>query len=112
MPSTTGFDFGELVLVTFPFTNQQGVKQRPAAVISSRAYHDHRPDLILSPVTSQVRNPPGFGETLLADWREAGLLKPSCVKPVLFTMENGLVRKRLGKLSRGIKRRFVQASNG
>jgi len=26
-------------------------------------------------------------------------LKPSCVKPVLFTMEAGLVRKRLGSLS-------------
>jgi len=31
-------------------------------VISSRAYHDHRPDLILAPVTSQIRNPPALAK--------------------------------------------------
>ena len=38
MPNTTGFEFGDVVLVVFPFTNQQGAKQRPAVVVSSAAY--------------------------------------------------------------------------
>ena len=39
MPSTTGYRFGDLVLVPFPFTDQTGVKKRPAIVVSSDAYH-------------------------------------------------------------------------
>ena len=46
------YEFGEVVLVPFPFTNQSTQKQRPAAVISSRAYNATRLDLILIAVTS------------------------------------------------------------
>lgn len=34
-----------------------------------------------------------------ADWRAAGLLKPSAVKPVITTVAQNLVRKSLGTLS-------------
>jgi mRNA interferase MazF len=52
------------------------------------------------PITSQVRSPLAFGETHLADWQAAGLLKPSVVKLVLFTLEKTLIRNTLGRLSR------------
>lgn len=93
------YAFGTVLLVPFPFTNQQGAKPRPAVVVSSTDYSDARPDVILMPITSQVRSPLAFGETLLADWQAAGLLKPSVVKPVLFTLETALIRKTLGQLS-------------
>ena len=32
------FDFGDVVLVPFPFTNQTASKQRPAVVVSNRVY--------------------------------------------------------------------------
>lgn len=98
MPTTTGFKFGDVVLVTFPFTDQTGQKQRPATVISSTAYHRQRPDVILLAITSQVRPKPAFGEALVQDWQGAGLLKPSVLKPVLFTAEKAIVRKTLGRL--------------
>ena len=31
----TGYEFGDLVLVPFPFTDQSTVKRRPALVISN-----------------------------------------------------------------------------
>lgn len=93
------YAFGTVLLVPFPFTNQQGVKPRPAVVVSHTDYNEARPDVILMPITSQVRLPLAFGETLLADWQAAGLLKPSVVKPVLFTLEKALIRKTLGQLS-------------
>jgi hypothetical protein len=37
MPSTTAYQFGDLVLVPFPFTDQTGIKMRPAIVVSSEA---------------------------------------------------------------------------
>ncbi len=36
MPSTTSYDFGDVALVDFPFTNQQATKKRPAVIISLR----------------------------------------------------------------------------
>lgn len=54
--------------------------------------------MILIAVTSQVLPSLGFGEALVQDWQGAGLLKPSALKPVIFTTEKALIRKTLGKL--------------
>jgi len=98
MPTTTGFEFGDVVLVPFPFTDQRTTKRRPAVVVSSGAYHRERPDLIILAVSSQVRAAPTVGEAALAKWKEAGLLKPSVLKPLLATIEKGLVLRKLGRL--------------
>ncbi len=93
------FEFGDVVLVPFPFTNQMTSKQRPAVIVSQRAYARSRPDVVLMAITSQIRSSLGFADTLLTDWQSANLLKPSVVKPVLATLEQGLVIKQLGQLS-------------
>jgi mRNA interferase MazF len=77
MPSTTSYNFGDIVLV---------------------AFHRKRPDVILMAVTSQVRRAPGFGEVLIQEWRGAGLIKPSVILPVVFNAEKHIVLKRLGRL--------------
>jgi mRNA interferase MazF len=53
----TSFEFGDVLLVGFPFTNQIGQKKRPAVVVSSTSYHRTRPDVISMAITSQVRMP-------------------------------------------------------
>ena len=98
MPPTTSYSFGDIVLVSFPFTDQSAVKQRPAVVVSSEAYHQSRRDLIIMAITSQVRPTQGMGEVTVQDWKPAGLLKPSVVKPVIATVEHTLIIKRLGRL--------------
>jgi mRNA interferase MazF len=101
MPSTTGYSFGDVVLVPFPFTDQSAVKKRPAVVISSSSYHRARPDLLIMAVTSQARPATAVGELHLKDWKAAGLIKPSSVKAVITTIERNLVLKRLGRLKDG-----------
>ena len=96
--STTIFEFGDIVLVPFPFTNQTASKKRPAVVVSNPSFDSRRPDLILMAVTSQVRTPLPTGEALLRAWSAAGLLKPPVAKPVLMTVEKSLVLRRLGRL--------------
>jgi mRNA-degrading endonuclease toxin of MazEF toxin-antitoxin module len=49
------YQFGDVVLVPFPFTDQSTTKQRPGVIVSSAAYHEARRNLILMAVTSQVR---------------------------------------------------------
>jgi len=72
MAATSRFSFGDVVLVPFPFTDQSGTKKRP---------------------------PLGFGESMVADWQGAGLVKESVLKPVFTTIEQGLVIRVMGHLS-------------
>ena len=68
--------------------------------MSSTAYQAERPDLIILAITSRSRSTTTVGETSVAQWKEARLLKPSVFKPPLTTIEKGLVLKKLGRLAR------------
>ena len=96
--SMTAFEFGDVILVPFPFTDQSTSKKRPALVISSRTYNEERPDLIIMAVTSRIRSNPVIGDVTIQRWQEAGLLKPSVAKPVVTTIEKALVIKTMGRL--------------
>ena len=90
--------FGDVVLVSFPFTNQAAAKRRPAVIVSGHAYNLAKPDVVVMAITSQIRATKGLGEVWLGAWEAAGLVKPSAVKPVIATLERGLVIRRLGSL--------------
>jgi hypothetical protein len=54
MPPTACYSFGDVILVPFPFTDQIGIKKRPAVVVSSAAYQAQRRDLIIASVTKPI----------------------------------------------------------
>jgi mRNA interferase MazF len=99
MPPTTVYSFGDVVLVPFPFTDQTGIKKRPAVVVSSDSYQERRHDVVIMAVTSQIRPEPAFGEVSVTEWKKAGLLKPSVTKPILASVEKRLVLRKLGRLA-------------
>jgi mRNA interferase MazF len=99
MTIASRFDFGDVVLVPFPFTDQSGTKKRPAVVVSIVDYSTNRRDIVIMAITSQVRSPLGYGEAMVDDWRGAGLIKASVLKPVFSTIEQGLVMRVIGHLS-------------
>lgn len=99
MPSTTHYNFGDVVLVAFPFTNLQATKKRPAVIISRQIYQQTRPDVILMAITGQIRQPLAIGEAILQDWQAAGLAKPSLFKPLIATLEQNQIVKVMGRLS-------------
>lgn len=106
MPSMTTYKFADVVLVAFPFTNLKTTKQRPAVIISHHHYQQHRPDVILMAITSQVRLPLSFGEQMVDDWQLAGLLKPSLLKPLIATVEKTQIVRCMGQLSEADKQRL------
>jgi mRNA interferase MazF len=99
MTTASTLEFGDVVLVSFPFTDQAGIKKRPAVVISSRAYNASRPDVVIMAITSQVRIPLTYGEAMVDHWQDAGLLKASVFKPVFATVEQTMVLRGLGQLA-------------
>lgn len=93
------YEFGDVILVPFPYTNQTSNKQRPAVVVSNRLYNGSRPDVVAMAVTSVITP----GEVPVGDWQAAGLLKPSIFKPLFATFENSLIRRQLGALAESDK---------
>lgn len=53
----------------------------------------------ITAITSQTKKFLEIGECLIKNWKEAGLLKPSAIKPAISTIEQKLVLKKLGVLS-------------
>ena len=88
----------DVVVVRFPFTNLAASKQRPAVVVSNGNHNQSRPDLILMAITSQLTASLSVGDMTIVDWKPAGLLKPSAIKPVFATMQQTLVLQSLGRL--------------
>lgn len=97
---TMPFEFGDVVLVQFPFTNQNAFKKRPAVVVSRAAYNVARRDVVIMAITSQFRSSGAIGDVWISEWESAKLLKPSSIKPVFATVEQNLILERLGVLSR------------
>jgi mRNA interferase MazF len=79
MPPTTVYDFGDIILIPFPFTDQSATKKRPAVVVSPNLYSLNLPDIVLMAVTSQIKPSAVFGETMISQWQLAGLLKLSVI---------------------------------
>lgn len=89
---------GDVCLVPFQFTNQAGVKWRPAVVVSGEEYN-RGPDVIIASVTGNLRAIRHPGDHRLNDWQAAGLLSPSLVQTKLATIEASLIGRKLGTLS-------------
>jgi len=94
----TIYNFGDILLVPFPFTNQNFSKKRPAVIISRNVYNQQKLDLIIMAITSQINSFLTFGELQIIKFSAAGLIKPSVIKPVISTIEKDLVIRKLGQL--------------
>ena len=53
MPSTTLYRRGDIVLVSFPFTDLSTSKRRPALVVSPDSFNQAMQDVVLAAITSQ-----------------------------------------------------------
>ena len=92
-------DRGDVVLVGFVFSEETGRKARPAVVISSRAYHRARQEVIVAAITSNVRRRL-VGDHFLGDWKAAGLLFPSVVTAIVRTVKRTMIDRKLGSVTK------------
>ena len=76
-----------MILVKIAFSGAVGYKRRPAVVISRNIFNKAGSKLIVAAMTSNISAPFRPGDTLISDWKAAGLLKPSAVRGVLATID-------------------------
>ena len=99
-------------VVTVDFLGATGPKRRPAVVVSSALYHQHRPDLVLGVLTSQISRATTPLDYLLQDWASAGLRHPSAFR-AYFGMTTPTAVRVIGHLSArdwaGVQACLIQA---
>ena len=95
----TLYSRGDVVLISFVFTDETGAKQRPAVIISSDAYHRQRRETIISAITSKIDRILA-GDHLVSHWQDAGLLFPSVATGIIRTIKQSMITRKLGSLSR------------
>ena len=102
MPASITYNQGDVVLVRFPFTNQEGDKQRPALVISANWYNNDRQDVILAAITTVIPASPTRDQVLLTvpDQRMIHADYPCIILTgKIFTIKKAKIIKTLGHVS-------------
>jgi mRNA interferase MazF len=89
----------DVVVVPFPFTDIKADKRRPALILSSDAkFNKKSGHSVLAMITSQ-NNPVWPLDTAITGNQQAGLKAPSKVRMKLFTLDNRLIVRKIGKLT-------------
>ena len=89
------FSKNEIVLVRYPFSDLTNFKIRPAVVVS--APHTSK-DLFIVALTSKTQSLMA-GEFVLSEWQNGGLNVETAVKRGIFTIDEKLILKSVGKLA-------------
>ncbi len=98
------YQFGDVVLVDFPFSDRNAEKRRPGLVLTQ----DLHGDLLIARITSKNLELPT--DITLADWKLAGLNIPSNVRLLkLATTHTAYVLRRLGKASENDRQTAINA---
>ena len=91
-------NFGDIVLLKFPFTDNKTFKRRPALIMND--FNDG--DVIVCRITSQIYQTEY--ELLIDDWEESRLKLPSVIRVhKIATLEKDMVEVVMGQISNSLK---------
>ena len=90
---------GDVAIVPFPFTDIAVAKPRPALVLSARTMNGTSGHTVFAMITSAARSH-WPQDVALADAVQAGLQATSLLRAKLFTLDNRLISRKIGQLSR------------
>ena len=92
------FESLDVVVIPFPFRDRRATKRRPALIVSSENFNRTHEQSILAMITSAGSDWPS--DVAIQDWREAGLNVSCKVRFKLFTLDDTLIVRKLGALSK------------
>jgi mRNA interferase MazF len=100
------FEKFSVVVVPFPFTDQNASKRRPALVLSSTAFNTSVQHSVLAMITSNW-----LLDVAISDLHSAGLDSASIVRMKLFTLDNRLIIRQAGILADADRQAVSKAFN-
>lgn len=102
-------DFGDIVVVPFPFVDRVAEKRRPSLVLSHAAFNDSHGHSICAMITTAARAK-WPSDVAIENLKPAGLKHPCVVRWKLFTLPNGIILRRAGRLASRDRETIVAAA--
>ena len=91
-------NFGDIVLLKFPFTDGQSYKKRPALLIND----SNDGGIIVCRITSKIYD--SRQDILINEWEKSGLKLPSIIRVhKIATLEKRLVESMVGQIDEPLK---------
>jgi len=87
----------EVVLLPYPFSNFEGMKVRPALVVSNESFNKKSADCIMVPLTTVIKDEPYSVIIDNNDMDSGELIKQSRIRTnKIFSVEKNLVTMKIG----------------
>ena len=93
-------DFGDVVVVPFPFVDLAAEKRRPALILSHDTFNTTHGHSICAMITTAARSK-WPSDVAIEELQPAGLHRPCVVRWKLFTLANDYILRRAGRLAAG-----------
>ena len=90
-------DFGDVVVVPFPFVDLAAEKRRPSVILSNTAFNESHGHSICAMITTAGRSK-WPTDIIIEGLKSAGLNRPCVVRWKLFTLPNDFILRRAGSL--------------
>jgi mRNA interferase MazF len=91
-------DFGDVVVVPFPFVDLAAEKRRPSLILSHQVFNDLQGHSIFAMITTATRSK-WPSDVAIEDLKKAGLNRPCVIRWKLFTLPNEFILRRAGSLA-------------
>lgn len=101
-------DFGDIVVVPFPFVDRAAAKRRPSLVLSHSEFNDSHGHSICAMITTAGRTK-WPSDIAIENLKPAGLPYPCVVRLKIFTLPNTIILRRAGRLASHDRENIVAA---
>ena len=86
-----------VVIVSFPFVDSPAAKPRPALILSNERFNAENKHSVLAMIT-RAKSTAWPSDYPIVEWEAAGLKADCVVRFKLFTLDNRILRRRIGLL--------------
>ncbi len=98
----------DVVVVPFPFTDINKAKPRPALVLSNESFNEKNGHSVLLMITT-ASNITWTNDVNISDLVSTGLDAASIVRMKMFTIDNRIIRKKIGVLGLRDRKACIKA---
>lgn len=92
------YEAGDVLVTSFPFSDTHGSKPRPALLLSSARFNETGHSILAMITTAKTTK--WHSDISIKDLDLAGLATSSVIRMKIFTLDNRLIKKRIGHIGK------------